>query len=1173
MRKIYITLLILVCIPKISAQGIEEVIKTDLPTVFPPSPTVAALMKFEETPVNNYTGIPDISIPLFSTGTLSKDINLDISLKYHPGGVSADEKASDVGLGWSLFAGGTISRTVNGLPDELLRFPYNPIKAQIGIYQNLSTLTSFPNRYDEYIYVRDTIGSGVNNAQRDLIREYLFESHEKGKYDHEHDIWQFNFLGHSGSFFIKKNVISGILEVKPLDNYTEKIINVYGNSSNPYEPTGFIIYDDKGYKYKFDIIEVTTTYTHVSKNVAGLPIIESISNGFIYNSSFHLSEIRDNNDKLIVSLNYSSLIAKENALDKSTVHNYADLHELHPEECEEQMNHNLEPTNSYTNSRRDTSVKKLDLIEVIGMAKIKFKYGLGREDSNYYYAADSSYVFKGLTIMRWNNDSIKRIKLEHFYSTTIDTRLMLGKVKFQNFQNSKEEIYQLEYRLNNNPFGEEYINKDLWGYFKIPNSVVDFGRDTNPNFCTTELLQKMTLPSGGCVIFDFEPNTFSVSNPDENPLNWDNTSSDKIFEVQDLNHNPYFELVVGDTQDVKFTSEVITTETNVFRDYYYRVYKVESGGETLRDDLNLSCINCGTYNSTFILPQLAEGTYRFRLVSVDTSFDNVLTTATLTAFYKVRNSNNYEYSFGGGNRIHKIGYFESDVDKGEYQFMMGTPPQKEKIYKYNFFGSPLTSSGALAGPKPIYNYPISKRPCLECTYQMDTNKYTYDVTTSYNNVTLIKTAGADIGYQNVTVYETGNGTTEYIYTSPNDFPFSGPAVPGYPFIMEHDDQEPYRGHLLSEKVKDESEKILLEKNYEYEYEIHTQRTGFKTMYYNEHTDCPISRRYNTYAEYKSYVNHCAQNMSNNDDYTPVSECPSCDTGPYGEYACIIYIDPDHSIFLDDCPCWCYCGAPDAFIASLSYFDTYGWAKLKTKTTKEYFYPNGGSTSNIVQTDETYKYNSVNKKIRETAVTNSKGDLLRTKYFYHSGDAPGHQNRISEIERIETYKDSTLLSTSKIVYDNAFSGNASYLPKTIQTAKDTQALENRVRYESYDEYGHPLEVQSEKGTPISYIWGYNKSQPIAKIENASNAQIATALGVSLSTVDESDMAAINSLRATLDNAMVTTYTYIPLVGVSTITDPRGYTTTYEYDSFGRLSTVKDADGKILTENEYNYRTQN
>jgi YD repeat-containing protein len=53
-------------------------------------------------------------------------------------------------------------------------------------------------------------------------------------------------------------------------------------------------------------------------------------------------------------------------------------------------------------------------------------------------------------------------------------------------------------------------------------------------------------------------------------------------------------------------------------------------------------------------------------------------------------------------------------------------------------------------------------------------------------------------------------------------------------------------------------------------------------------------------------------------------------------------------------------------------------------------------------------------------------------------------------------------------------------------------------------------------------------------------------------------------------MITTYTYKPLVGVTSSTDPRGYTITYNYDTFGRLINVKDADGNLMSENEYHYR---
>lgn len=77
-----------------------------MPTVLPASPDAAAIDKFGNIPVSYETGVPDISIPIYSIkcGNLS----WPVSLSYHAGGIKVDEIASSAGLGWSLNAPGVI---------------------------------------------------------------------------------------------------------------------------------------------------------------------------------------------------------------------------------------------------------------------------------------------------------------------------------------------------------------------------------------------------------------------------------------------------------------------------------------------------------------------------------------------------------------------------------------------------------------------------------------------------------------------------------------------------------------------------------------------------------------------------------------------------------------------------------------------------------------------------------------------------------------------------------------------------------------------------------------------------------------------------------------------------------------------------------------------------------
>ena len=88
------------------------------PTVTPKSPEASAFQKYGETEINEYTGNPAISIPLY---TLSyKGIEVSLSLTYDGGGIQVSQEASWVGLGWSLNVGGCINYVCQGGNDQWL---------------------------------------------------------------------------------------------------------------------------------------------------------------------------------------------------------------------------------------------------------------------------------------------------------------------------------------------------------------------------------------------------------------------------------------------------------------------------------------------------------------------------------------------------------------------------------------------------------------------------------------------------------------------------------------------------------------------------------------------------------------------------------------------------------------------------------------------------------------------------------------------------------------------------------------------------------------------------------------------------------------------------------------------------------------------------------------------
>ncbi|UIR57825.1 RHS repeat protein [Sphingobacterium sp. SRCM116780] len=189
---------------------------------------------------------------------------------------------------------------------------------------------------------------------------------------------------------------------------------------------------------------------------------------------------------------------------------------------------------------------------------------------------------------------------------------------------------------------------------------------------------------------------------------------------------------------------------------------------------------------------------------------------------------------------------------------------------------------------------------------------------------------------------------------------------------------------------------------------------------------------------------------------------------------------------------------------------------------------------------------------------------------------------------EAKKNGKTISKSVTKYENT----ALLLPTSALAASISDgSMKQVMKIDSYDDKGNLVQLTSVAGLPTSFLYGYNKTQIIAKIEGAryddikNNPLLITA--ITASNDDNVNPASESVLITALDNLrkdssmaeyQITAYTYNPLIGLTTTTTPNGQREVYEYDGAGRLKTVKkmekDVSGNViykkLREYQYNYK---
>lgn len=1134
-------LYLLLCSVAINAQTAKPLMSD----ITPPSPHAQSLLKVGSFPVSCYTGVPDITIPIYNIQL--KDISLPISISYNASGIKVSEEASRVGLGWTLNAGGLVTHTVKGRYNDFCAWSYfntlpnNHLQDITGIYNMSNYLvqgcrTTLPfslpqGMTHETLYKALTSDSYMNCEGGELTP----------------DIFHYNFLGYSGKFIFSH---SGKIVKEKEDNLIITPITTRNS-------LGF----DKLVSWKMTAPDGTKFYFAQTEET----IFTDRPRDEAYNSAFYLTKIETVNNS-VISLSYK----KESRFLGSF--------------------QNIESANSENYLITDQAyydVSYLDTISYPG-GSISFEYKVDRKDYSPEVRLSAICIneMNGVNQSRWElvqdyfvsnmsetdipslDELNRRLTNCSYYNSSWNNslyttdwnkkRLKLTGIKHTGSGIISPEVYTFTYN-------EKYLPtklsaaKDHWGFYnKAPNKslipafyqntnqvgVTDkvelcggtADRNPNPVYTQSFMLEQIIYPTGGKANFVYESNKYKTNDFENDTYKKDFMYSSQAITLsanqnQGGNNIPFIIqsfTVPGNNYPVPVSSKIVLDKSLYIGDPALEISIKRSINDSnplwiyRYNSLNLPIPSSVTTNleltnvwnnitlpaGTYIL--YVGGSLMKQLKSVDVS----ATCLTYPDAYLAANP----VSIGGGLRVKEINYLNAEGENAH---------TKKYYYTTNTtFADYYTSGRLMAYPRYRKDYRA-----------IGINGFRED--------------GYSVGYSVVYIEDidkNGNkiGMQEFNYINKPD---------KHLCYSWWDD---YIAYGTGPKAKDENPEGLGA------YKYSENGTLLKESVYT----------YSSGGYTPKKVINYTYSMLGDGPYViwgilkpPASanarmQSPVC----YDENAMQTLID----IYGKDTFGYIYSKSPAGYL-----YPALRPIQVFLNKKEEILYD--GNSAN--KTVTTYTYDNIHFYVTSEKVQSGDKTVKIVDYVYPFDKqtnsvmkALTEANRIAEPAEIKQTVNTSLNHTSK---EYALFNNVPQLSVIKTNTGVNSSLEPRVSCHKYDSYGNLLHVSADGSSNMVYLWGYQGMYMIAKIANATYDEVKTALGVtpeSLSAASTPNMDLINGLRGKLKNSHISTYTYKPLVGLLTETSPFGITTFYDYDSFGRLKETYLMEGtskKILQAYEYNY----
>lgn len=1023
----------------------SNILQINNPYKVPPTPEAAAFLKYGEYPVSQNTGIPDISIPIYTIR--SGELTLPISLSYHAGGIKIEELAGSVGLGWTLNAGGVVNKTVMSTPDR-------------GDFE-------FPAA----AYIRQ---EGYNNADKkyahsmwSLLSESVFTIRPEGSLivgpDRERDIYSYSFQGNSGIFFLAEGKVN---QYPYTDN---QIINLSNNLYVP-DDSGFKIITPDGVSYFFKAVERSTIHSTTSTisrvrthwetdpepsnipSISGHVPLEVITAWF-------LTRIESADGKSFIDFEY---------MNGETVNDYT-VSDSYSYSADNVGGGSINPYTASYSIATATRTSRTPLLKEIRFSegKITFNYLEDRLDRRKYRLANISI---------FNNSGIVNTKIvfdnnKYFHGK----RLKLGALSFLGGNNTEYDSYAFEYYeqliMPDYPSSSNAEHQTRCGYYQ--QDLCGYYNGASDNMC---MLPYLPEPYSGLPIY-----------------------------MTPANRNFSFEY--AQTYSLKKIKYITGGETEFTYDAY-------EGYIPRSPALRIKEIRSST-----------DGTINNTAKHIKYTYSNIYAPMVDYKDYITFKSGSYERS------VHQAGCNTgacSLLKTSYHQGYSSTPVNSGAMglyqYRYEKVEESIVDVKDITKEiRTVYEFediPVVKEYPAEDNARIMGRLYEYNIDfvdlNWLNNVFTAfpsRETFSDLGFNQVQMYK-DNWFPYFI-----DMSWTGPTLKKKS-VYSYSNKE----YTLLEET---------ENSYEYYNRNNKLRRGISIK--------------GLLPSFRGAANSDGSGGANN---------------------------PENVYY-----------RTNFFIDDFFFYDIYvstGWKKLVSIVTKKY----EKNTNSPFSTSESLQYGAITASDNPHSFPTIKRENYNnagtvTYEYKYPRDFKGQgvyntmltQHQISPV--VETVKrDGVYTIKENTVYGETSAG-IKPTAYTLNTAKGADTQFREIKILSYDKAGNPTHIMLGDGMSVVCIWENNNL--IAEIKNAELSIVSSLInsqgelsrynagaGVSAST--------IAYLRTSLPDAHVRSFSYKPLVGITSVTGPDGVKTNYNYDDAGRLSSIIDWKNNPLQKFEYKFRSK-